>query len=188
MAQQTLLEIVQRACQELILDQPVSVVGNDDQQVQLLLALANREITELSRDFIWQELVKIQTFTTIAAEAQTNSIPDDFDWYIDGTGFNRTTMRKLIGPLTPQQWEQQQANPAYISVFDAFRILGSTIYLAPTPSAGDTVAFEYVTKYRVADSAGNQDQARATYETILADYEDAVECCGQAKEALAKLE
>ncbi len=38
------------------------------------------------------------------------------------------------------------------------------------------------------EAAGNPDQARATYQKILTEYETAAECCGQAKEALAKLE
>lgn len=37
-------------------------------------------------------------------------------------------------------------------------------------------------------AAGNQDQARATYQKILNEYEDAAECCGQAEDALANLE
>lgn len=37
-------------------------------------------------------------------------------------------------------------------------------------------------------AAGNPEQARATYEKILSEYETAAECCGKARAALAKLE
>ncbi len=38
------------------------------------------------------------------------------------------------------------------------------------------------------EAAGNHEQAKATYEQVLAEYEDATECCALAREALAKLE
>lgn len=37
-------------------------------------------------------------------------------------------------------------------------------------------------------AAGNPEQARATYEKILAEFETATECCGKARDALAKLD
>lgn len=65
----TLLTIVQKACNELAIPAPTQVVGNVDQQVTQLLALANREGEEYAAQggqwSGWPELRKEYTFNLV---------------------------------------------------------------------------------------------------------------------------
>ena len=69
----TLLQIVDRACGEMGLAQPTSVIGASANQTNQLLALAQRLGLDLARDFEWQRLVKVYTFQTAAAVSLTGT-------------------------------------------------------------------------------------------------------------------
>jgi hypothetical protein len=141
----TILSIVNNAQDRLGLPRASAVMVSSDETVVQLRGLAQQEGRELAREGAWQALTSEKTFTTVAAAAQTSSVPTDFDWYIPDTMFNRTRTRRVEGPVTAAIWQDIQASlVTYVN--PAFRIRGSTILITPTPSAGDTVAYEYVTK------------------------------------------
>ena len=141
-----LLAIVQEVADRIGLVRPTQVIGSSDHQVWQLLALANQEGRELARRHQWQALTFEKTFTTIAAETQTSAVPADFDRFVTGTFYNRSTTRMVTGPLTPQEYQDYKARLATI-VYEAFRLRGNNILLMPTPSAGQTIVYEYVTKF-----------------------------------------
>jgi len=142
----SLLTIIQDVADRVGLVRVSSVIGSSDHQVRQLLALANQEGRELARRYTWQALTFEKTFTTIAQESQTGAIPADFDRFVKDTFYNRTQKRPVVGPMTAQEWADYKGRLASI-VFDAFRVRGDAILIAPTPSAGETMAYEYVTKY-----------------------------------------
>ena len=142
----SLLSLVQRACDLLSIPRPVSVVSSQDQQVRQLYALANEEGDELARDNDWQALRVQQTFTTDAQAEQTTAIPTDLDRFVNNSFFNRSQMRPLIGPITPQQWQAILAQPQLNRVFLAFIERQGQFLVTPTPTAGETIAYEYFTK------------------------------------------
>ena len=143
---------------------PSSVIGSADQQVRQLAGLANQEGKELSKRHPWQVLQKEKTFTAVALESQAtaSAIPSDFDRFINGTFYNRTAARAVEGPLTAQEWQSYKASVATM-LFDAFRVRGNDILLAPTPSAGDTYAYEYISTYWVATAAASTTPAQASW-------------------------
>lgn len=154
----TALSIVQEACKRLSLDVPsVLFSSTNDLDIQLR-GLLNAEVIDLARYGAWTRLTREKTFSTAAQEVQTSAVPADFDWYIDDTMYNRTMVRKLVGPITAEDWQKEKAGPVYSSVFNAFRFRGGNILITPDPTASQTVAYEYITKYRVADSDDNEDQ------------------------------
>ena len=53
---QTLLQIVQTACNELGLNPPSVVVGSTDSQIRQLYALVNRDLRELQQNYNWTAL------------------------------------------------------------------------------------------------------------------------------------
>jgi hypothetical protein len=132
---------------------PTSVIGSADQQVRQLLALAQQEGKELARRYPWQVIVKEATFTATATEAQASVIPTDFDRFVSDTFYNRTLNRKVEGPLNSQEWQNYKASVSTV-LFDAFRVRGDGMLLAPTPNAGDSYAFEYVSKWWCTVSGG----------------------------------
>lgn len=131
----------------------VSVGSSTDQNVRRLVALANIEGRELARRHAWQALVREQTFTGTAADVQVGAIASDVDRYVTGSFYNRTKRRRLVGPMTAEEWQYQKALTAAV-ITDAFRIRGNDFLITPTASAADTYAYEYVTDQWCETSGG----------------------------------
>jgi hypothetical protein len=153
----SLLTLIQGACNRLGITRPTAAYSSTDQQIIQLVDLAQQEGIELAKRHTWQVLTTEKTFTSIASETQTGAIPSDFDRIIDDTFFNRSQKRRVKGPLTPQEWQFHKGVVA-TTIIEAFRIRGSAILIAPTPSAGQTFAYEYVSK-NWCESSGGTDQA-----------------------------
>lgn len=158
----SLLTTVQDAADRLGIVRPSSVIGSSDQQVRQLLGLAQQEGKELARRYPWQSIVKEKTITATATETQSSAIPSDFDRMISGSFFNRTKNRKVEGPMNALEWQNYKASVTTV-LFDAFRIRGGNLLLAPTPTAGDSYAYEYVSTYWVATAAASTTPAQASW-------------------------
>jgi hypothetical protein len=149
-----LLSIVQRACRLLSIPVPTEVVNSTDTQVQQLYALANEEGDELAGAYDWQIMRRQHLFDTIASAVQSSAIPSDLDHFIANSFFNRTTMRYMYGPITPQEWQAIQAQPQLNRVFLAFVERDGQFLVTPTPGAGQTIAYEYITTHWAKSAAG----------------------------------
>lgn len=175
----SLLTLVQSAALRLGLVPPDTVIDNPDETATRLRALANQSGMELMRRHDWTRLTKEQTFTTVAQEIQTSAIPADFDRFVNGTIFNRTSKRKLNGPLTAEEWQTQKSLTISI-LLDAFRVRGSDFIMLPTPTADETVAYEYISKYWVDaddDGTGDATSLAADAAVTLLDEETIVADC-----------
>jgi hypothetical protein len=157
----SLLTIVQNAAGRLGLDIPTSVISNTNENVVSMLRLANQEGKAMARRYPWQVLTKEQTFVTTAAAVQTGAVPSDFDWIIPDTMYNRTNKRPVSGPVNASEWQAAQAT-LITRVVDTFRMRGDSILITPTPAAGETIAFEYISKRWVdaspTDGVGDKGQ------------------------------
>ena len=149
-----LLSIVQRACRLLSIPVPTEVVNSTDTQVQQLYALANEEGDELAGTYDWQVMRRQHLFDTVASAVQSSAVPSDFDHFIANSFFNRTTMRMIYGPITPQEWQAIQAQPQLNRVFLAFVERDGQFLVTPTPPAGQEIAYEYITKYWAKSDEG----------------------------------
>lgn len=141
----TLLTMANEAQDTLSLPRSTVVVSSTDPNVRLLLALANQEGRALGRRAKWESLVTEKTFTSAATAIQTGAVPTDFNHIVNHTMFNRTQFRRVTGPLNAEEWQAQQALSTSL-LTDSFRIQGGDIYIEPVPEAGDTYAYEYVSK------------------------------------------
>ncbi len=162
------LTVIQDACKWLALPVPTAAVSSTDVQVVQLLSLLNEEGVELRKwpDHNWRKLTKQKTFDTVAAEVQTSAIPADFDYYINDTMWDRTTIRQVIGPLNPQDWQREKAGPTFTSVYYGMRFRGNDLLLTPTPTAGDDIYYEYSSTYWVcASGSETPTKAAATVDT-----------------------
>jgi hypothetical protein len=153
------LTLIQNSAKELGLASPSSAYASTDQQVIQLVALAQREGIELMQDFDWQVLTTEKTFTSVALADQTtaSAVPSDLDRFIPETFFNRTRKRPVFGPISAQDWQFTQAVVA-TTLVESFRQRGNAILITPTPEAGDTYAYEYISK-NFCESSGGTDQA-----------------------------
>jgi hypothetical protein len=153
----TLLTICQDAADRIGISRPSSVIASTDQQALRLLGYAKQEGKALARRHTWQKLTTEQTFTATATTVQSTAIPTDFDRFVDETFFNRTRKRPVYGPLNAQEWQFAQSVVSTVLV-ESFRQRGDSVLLTPTPTAGDTYAFEYISK-NWCESSGGTDQA-----------------------------
>lgn len=168
----TLLGIIQEVADRIGLVRPTSVIGSSDNQARQLLAFANQEGRELARRHSWQAITKEKTFTAVAQETQTSAIPSDFDRMVPGTMYNRTATRLITGPLTPQEYADYKGRLTSI-VYEAFRIRGDAILILPTPTAGHTFAYEYVSTYWCAGTGETTpDQSEWAADTDIAFLDD----------------
>jgi hypothetical protein len=155
----TLLAIIQNASDRLGITRPTAAYLSTDQQVLQLVGLAQEEGKDLAKRHTWQALQTEYTFPTVASTA-SYALPSGFDSILKETVFNRTRRRRMVGDLTPEQWQETQASLVTM-VNPAFRIRGSLFYISPTPTAAETIAYEYNTKNWCQSSGGTAQSAWA---------------------------
>lgn len=158
----SLLTIIRSAADRLGLARPSSVVGSTDPNAVTLLAMAQEEGKTLARRHEWQMLQSEHTFPTVSGTA-SYALPSDMDRILKDTVFNRTRRRRMVGDLTPEQWQETQASLVTM-VNPAFRIRGGEFLISPTPTAAETIAYEYVTN-KWCQSASSVAQAEWTADT-----------------------
>lgn len=166
----SLISICQDAASELGLRQPATIVGSTDLTAQILYRLANASGKQLARYHDWQALTVEQTFTTLAQTEQTDALdPDDFDRMIyNAEVWNRSTDTRFTGPTPQRVWQRLQTGIGISGATGWWRIKNSQLNVYPAPSAGETLAFEYISK-RWARSSGGTEQ-----EKFLADTDTTV--------------
>lgn len=166
----SLLSIVQHAADRLGLTRPSTVISSPDENARILLGMAQEEGKALADRHTWQALQTEYTFPTVNGTA-SYALPSGFDALIKDTVFNRTSRRRMLGDLSPAQWQETQASLVTM-VNPAFRIRRSLFYISPTPTAAETIAYEYVTKnWCQSASLIGQDAWEADTDTALLDEE-----------------
>jgi hypothetical protein len=158
----SLLQMVKDACDELSLPRPNVVANSTDPQVRQLFRLANVEGRNLAKRHNWQVLTSEHTFTTTATAVQltASALPTDFNWIIPETMWNRSSRRRVYGPIDNQEWQGIKGSSVN-SVDPAFRIKGNTILLTPNPTTGHSIYYEYVSKNWCQSSGGTAQAAWA---------------------------
>jgi hypothetical protein len=148
----SLLTICQNAADEIGIGRPNTVYGNTDRTSRRLLRAANRAGKALAR-LPWPVLRKEATFTSVATETQTSAVPSAWARFVDRTFWNRTLVRPLAGPYSPQEWQRIKARST-AGLTDNFTYRGTDILIWPVPTAGHTMAFEYYSKNWCSSSDG----------------------------------
>lgn len=151
----TCLQIIQTACRRIGILAPNAAVTSSDQQIIQLVSLAEEEGQEQADRYAWESLQVEATFTTVAAQLQTSiaAVTAGFNYIVNDTIWNRTLRRPVYGPSSEQDWQQKKALQLN-GPFNSFRIVGDNINFYPNPAAGQTCAFEYITRNWVNTSVG----------------------------------
>jgi len=152
----TLLTICQDAAKIIGITAPNAVTASTDTSVIQLEAAVNQEGRAQVRKYKWEVLIKEGSHTTLAAESQgaMTSIASDFGRFSNNTLWNRTTDRKYYGPITGSEWQEIKAVVSG-GITNYFRIRTGNLLMNPTPTAGQSVNFEYVSKNWVDTSGGS---------------------------------
>jgi hypothetical protein len=165
----SLLTIVQEAASQLGLRQPSFVIGSPDLTAQLLLRFANQGGKELARYHDWQGLIVEVSATTTATVTQTGVLlAGDYDRMMYNAGlWNRSNNTRYTGPTPQRYWQQLRSGSVSGGSAGWWRIIGNELNIYPAPTAGQILAFEYVSK-RWAQSAAGSPQT-----TFMADTDTA---------------
>jgi hypothetical protein len=148
MALSSLLDIVNRAQDELGLVRSGAVAASTDPQARQLFALANAAGRAIARRHAWGDLITLATITTVGGTSDY-AVPGDFDRLVPQTHWDRSSKLRIGGPDTPQADRfRRESTPTTPSLHRIFRQIGSTaIRVFPTPAAsGQTLVYEYVSK------------------------------------------
>ncbi len=146
------LSIVSKACSRLGIAAPTAVFSSTDDQIIQLRNLMNEEGEQLAKAHAWTRLTNEKTFTTTAAAIQAGAVPTDFNWFLNDTLWNRTTRIKLTGPVSPEDWQAYQSLSIISLPAAVFRFRGGDLLIYPSPTAGQTAAYEYGSTYWVSGS------------------------------------
>ena len=169
----TLLTIAQNVAADIGTGQTItSVVGNSS--VAQIQRLIQRTGTRIMKMYAWEPLRKEHTFTAIAGETQTGILPTDFDRFMPETLWDRTNKRLISGPIGATEWNSRRAHDDYDSARRKYIHRGGQIDVWPTMAGGESLAFEYVSKYWVdsdGDGTGISDTFTNDTSTPLIDEE-----------------
>ena len=122
---------------------PYSSVDPIFVQMQYLLNTAGEELMQA---YPWEFLTAEHSFTTVDTDDGAYDLPDDFGFYINQTGWDRTENIPLGGPLSAQDWTMLKGRDlAQNTLYASFRISDGkfNIYPDPPPNGLD-INFEYV--------------------------------------------
>ncbi len=151
----TVLSIAQQFCRRTGLPQPSSVLGSSDAQVLQIAALIEEEGNDLAARGAWEGLTFEAVHTTLALEDQgtIESIAPGYRYVANQTIWDRTDRLPIIGPMDGTEWQSlkglSNTGPRYM-----YRIRGGKLLSNPAPVAGNTWAFEYVSKYWILGADG----------------------------------
>jgi hypothetical protein len=149
----SLLSLVSSACRRIGVPSPNVVATASDATIAQIFELAQEEGRELARFGDWRSLRKEKTFITVAAETQTDPIPTDLNAFVDGTLWNRSRRLRLYGPATSAEWQMWKAGNTF-PVTGTFYLRGTSFLIQPTPTAGDTIAYEYRSSFWCQSAGG----------------------------------
>lgn len=163
----TMLSIINSAQKRLGLNVSSTVAGNSDDTTVQMLNLLNQAGEELAEVYTWQALQKEATFTTLAAESQgaiTSIATWGFSYIRNQTIWNRDLRRPVFGALNAEEWQLLKASSVQ-GPYSQYRIRGGLLMFIPSPTAGQTCAFEYVSNYWCTDSTGATGRTAFTVDT-----------------------
>ncbi len=151
------LDILQRFTQAVGMPVPTKGVGNPDDDVVQMIELLNQEGVALSRRHRWQALTFEATFTTVATDSQGTlasiiGASQEMRSIVNDTIWNRTTRLPVLGPMAPRNWQGYKAL-GYSTLWSQFRLRNNLLLFTPTPTAGQSCYFEYVSKCWLATAA-----------------------------------
>lgn len=156
----TLLSICQTALRQIgQFNVPTSIVGNADPTAVQLLALANLSGQQLTKRYKWQILLSTHTFST-ANGTGTYALPSDFQKFSNITFWNRTAYERMEGPVSNSTWELlRSGNLAAVGGVQYFRIAANLFAIYPTPTATETIAYQYYSTNWITGKSAFSDDA-----------------------------
>jgi hypothetical protein len=158
MTSKTLLETGKSVTGELGFTQPTVMTSSQvatDIQLRYLTLAAGEQLLDMHD---WQGLIETHSFVTDGGTAY--DMPADFHRFVNQTIWNATTQTELTGTAKNALWNQYVANNDNTK----FRVVGDQLHLAAA-STGETITFDYISKFFVIDGGGGVNKAEFTLDS-----------------------
>lgn len=157
---QTLLTEIQEFCERQMLPVPSAIIGSQDEQVTQIKALLYEAGNSIALRGDWSRLTHEEVHTTTAAEDQGNifeivsgaTTATAFRKIKDDTVWDRTD-RLQVRPLNDPDYARVKAMNSALARY-RYRIRAHRLLLVPAPPAGQSLAFEWVSKWWIQNSVG----------------------------------
>ena len=124
-------------------DVPTSFVGNTDLRAVQSLALLKEAGLELLRAYPWEFLTKPFTITTVI-DTDFYALPEDYEYFVMQTQWDRTNHWPLLGPKSAQEWAWLKGGLISQGPRARYRIYNGYFWLHPVPGAEVTIAMDYI--------------------------------------------
>ena len=160
--------ILNRVAAEVGIAPILDPISSQDPFFIQLRYLLNTAGEELSQAYPWELLTRSFQVITQTGDTGEYDMPEDFNYIINQTEWDRTNNVPMGGPLSPQDWTYLKGRDlASNTLYASFRIAQGKFNVFPTnPSVGLDLNFEYITKNWVWD--GNIANPTYTDEVVLA--------------------
>ena len=151
-------DIINRAAIECgLLTSSSPVTDNEETFIQMtgLLNSAGQELCELND---WPVLVRKFTITTELDDTGKYDLPEDFNYFLDQTAWDRDNRLPLGGPLSPQDWTYLEGRDLVSeTIYASYRQTEGQIWIFPQPPpVGRTFTFEYVSRNWIREASSNE--------------------------------
>ena len=160
--------ILNRVAAEVGIAPILDPIASQDPFFIQLRYLLNTAGEELSQAYPWELLTRSFQVITQTGDTGEYDMPEDFNYIINKTEWDRTNNVPMGGPLSPQDWTYLKGRDlASNTLYASFRIAQGKFNVFPSnPSVGLDLNFEYITKNWVWD--GNIVTPTYTDEVVLA--------------------
>ncbi len=145
--------ILNRVAAEVGLTPVIDPYSSSDDAFVQLTYLLNTAGEELATMFAWEQLQREHQIITSDQDSGDYDLPDDFNYIMNQTGWERAENVPLFGPLSPQDWQYLLGRDLVnYTIYASFRLKQGkfSIFPQPPPNALD-IHFEYVTVNWVLD-------------------------------------
>ena len=169
--------IINRVALEVgLLTSPSPVTSTDEAFIQLvgLLNSSGQELCELNDWQILQKPFEINTDVGQDGTSGKYDLPDDFNYFIDQTGWDRKNDVPLAGPLSPQDWTYLEGRDLVSStIYVSYRQVEGDIWMYPQPTPDDMqLTFEYISRnwlMEQGETTANRDTVGTGSDTCMLD-------------------
>lgn len=150
-------DIINRAVVECGLLPSSSPVSDTDETFIQMVGLFNSSGQELAEINDWQILTKKFEIITESTDDGKYDLPDDFNYFIDQTAWDRQNRVALGGPLSPQSWTYLEGRDLVSdTIYASYRQNEGQIWIFPQPPPdGMKLTFEYISRNWLKEHGSN---------------------------------
>jgi len=165
-------EILNRVAAEVGIAPVIAPLESTDPFFVQLRYLLNTAGEELTQAYPWEMLVRSHQVVTASGDTGEYDMPEDFNYILNQTEWDRTNNVPMGGPLSASEWTYLKGRDlASNTLYASFRIAQGKFNVFPTdPAVGLDLNFEYITKNWVID--GTSAPADPTYKDEVTQASD----------------